>query len=135
MPSPYSSCIDLTNFDSEYFRVFQQLNKTYQQSVCQEMCKQNYINKKCNCFSVELLSIVSDNNTVFCGSDSDSADDFECMQEAMFDIRFNELCGDKECPLECMSVDYELVFSQDTFPNQFYYELLKSNRGVSGIGR
>ncbi len=52
-PKPYSECIDLNSidsFDSYFYRVMFDSNKTYRQTGCLNLCYQQLVIQTCNCY-------------------------------------------------------------------------------------
>jgi hypothetical protein len=108
---PYSDCTDIANFRSELADVFLAQNKTYQQKVCFQMCKQRHVIQKCGCSHMQLPRL------------SDSAQpclsfqQFACGYNASFELKpkSDDTCKGL-CPLECKTIDFELSTSHDAFP-------------------
>ena len=123
---PYSSCIDLTSYDSYYYKLLTKNNLTYQQTDCFDLCLQHEIIKKCDCYDLnyaELRKVKScvDKEEIKCA--------FKVYNE-FFDRGINEDCL-KMCPLECERVSYQLTLSSSNFPSFSSYLIYKNITNLS----
>ena len=77
------------------------LNKTYRQYDCLNMCLQRDIEKRCGCYWARYMSIDKDKMPQCMNST-----DWECVKRAQ--TEFNEKVCIEECPLEYNSITYDL---------------------------
>jgi hypothetical protein len=120
-PDPYSSCINLANFDSALYRSFKESSKIYRQRDCIDLCIQQRIIKNCSCYDLNYRRL-------FNSSPCRTRATISCAETQYFEFVSNEIsheCLD-QCPLECDSVSYELTLSSSDFPSRFVYERYKS---------
>jgi len=105
-PYPYSSCIDMSTFDSMYFRKTIESYKKYGQAYCFRLCIQKLIIDNCKCYHPKYTRL--DNFTGSC----QNLTDLECIdkyENSFVGEKINEC--QRECPLECEKVTYELQLS------------------------
>ena len=126
MPSPYSSCVDMTNFDSVMYREFIALGKTYQQSMCYQMFLQYLVIQNCNCSSPFLPQLSK--YTRMC-----SVEAYDCsFRPSRFLNDQTRALLNAWCPLECVRVSYDFVTYSDVFPSQQHASVLRSNSFIAG---
>ena len=120
-PDPYSSCVDLANFDSVLYRYFDANNKTYRQQDCIELCIQKNIIENCNCYSLNYPRL-------FNASACLTIDKMKCSINQYNTFAAKDISQDcmDQCPLECESVSYDLTLSSSDYPSQFMYDQYKS---------
>jgi hypothetical protein len=99
LPKPYSKCLAVDNIDSPIFAEFNRINKSYQQTVCYEFCKQKKIIDTCGCASIEVPNL---NDFALCNTVNQT----KCSLEVLFDEAVLESC-EAFCPLECVTANYE----------------------------
>jgi len=129
IPKPYSSCeVDessIDSFDSEYVNVFRNLDLTYKQADCLDLCYQILSEKHCNCTDFVLDFRY---NSKLCKEDHQ----LRCI------IHFNNEIFNKEnfilsnciphCPLECKSIQLTTTVSLTKYPSDNYFDILKNNQ-------
>jgi hypothetical protein len=116
-PRPYSNCIDLTLFSSDFYNIIKNSGEVYRQSDCIKLCKQQQIIAKCGCYSLEFQNL--DNFTNPCSN----LTQYSCIgdQKSNFDLSD---CQANSCPLECDSIKYDLAISTLANPDlKEYYTL------------
>ena len=125
LPTPYSNCQN--HFDSNLFNEMNCQNKSYSQKYCIELCKQNYIFQRCNCYSPFLPNIRFKKMCI-------TLNDYKCSYEFFKDISRN-IRSDcyKMCPIECTDVNYDLFIYTEDFPSLGYYEQLKKNEIIQNL--
>lgn len=137
--SPYSDCIrdDSTyslNFDnSVYNYMIKILNVTsYSQILCQKMCYQFELKKRCGCSDASLPVL---NNTKTCQNINST-----CMKDifSMFQLKnMDNLCS-SYCPPECDTIRYTINNYIANYPTNAYAGLLAKqknflNKIASGV--
>lgn len=95
LPKPFNDCYnDLTSvdsYDSELYRAIIRSNQTYRQVVCFRACFQNWIVGKCNCYDLNMPSLV---NIRACSTFEDLA----CVQASYYSFwksTIQNRCGDQ----------------------------------------
>jgi len=130
LPKPYSSCqVDQSNIDSfdlEYVKVFRDLNMTYKQADCIDLCYQFLSNLHCNC--TDFILNLAENSTQVCNNDQG----IRCILNYKYEIftkdnYIQENCIPK-CPLECKRAELSTTISFSQYPSDSYFEVLKSNK-------
>lgn len=137
LPYPYSKCIDQNNFDfltekSELnlVKLTIEFTNKYSQSYCIELCFQEYLIGKCNCFEWEFIGdLFNLNNSIEICSNK-SLTEIYCLNLAkkkFYNGYFNENCKNS-CPIECERVTYKIAsLSTADFPSLFYERILLNN--------
>ena len=120
-PHPYSDCEDLNSFESSYFRILTNNNKTYRQYDCFKLCLQKMINDKCECHYTKFLKVK--NNLAPC----QNLTQLNCIYNQQNNFRDEELteCY-KQCPLECDSTTYDSQLSSLDYPSRMVYMRLRA---------
>ena len=116
--SPYTECIDLTSYRSDLFDfiVNSSLYSTYRQKDCFDLCKQQSIIKNCGCYHTGFCNPSHNLNVRPCLN----LTDYDCYTSRFY--AFDPVdCASKSCPLECESVQYELMLSNHIYPHYSYY--------------
>ena len=92
-----------------------QLNQTYKQEECFNLCIQQTVIDKCKCYDLNYQNLST--NVRPCRT----LDDFDCLEDQwqMFDV---DKCIESSCPLECNSVEYKLSLSTLEFPSVNFYK-------------
>ena len=108
-PYPYSDCQDLSSFkfDRKYFNILNNEGIKYNQQDCLDLCMQQEIIDKCNCYYLEFFKL--DNQTKACLS----MDEVNCAYtnyEKFAEKDTVEVCKN-QCPLECDSLKYDFTIS------------------------
>ena len=111
MPSPYSECIDLTNYKSDLYDYIKS-NRTYRQADCLRMCRQKIYINKCKC---NLLT--GDFNYLNPSLKTCNVMDSDCI-ENLYSNHSREECEKNSCPLECDSIEYDLKVSSLVLPQK-----------------
>jgi hypothetical protein len=114
-PYPYSECIDLTSFKSDLYDYMMQLNQTYRQEECFNLCIQQTVIDKCKCYDLNYQNLSTSLRPCL------TLDDFDCLEDQWqkFDV---DKCIESSCPLECNSVEYKLSLSTLEFPSVNFYK-------------
>ena len=100
-PRPYSECQELdTGFDSTFYGILRNANRTYRQYDCFKLCLQELINQKCECFYEKYLSV---NSSAF---PCLNLTQLNCIYEQQSAFTIDEDCL-TQCPLECDTVSYD----------------------------
>jgi hypothetical protein len=110
LPKPFNDCIeqDTQDYVSNLFQYFKQINKTYLQKDCFDLCVEEIIMKKCNCTVGLGSSLNCFNNTNNC---------FESFRNIKSKLPSTCLA---KCPLECDSIDYKFTTNYaGSLPDQF----------------
>ena len=119
-PQPYSSCQDLKNFDSVFYKKIIEQNLTYSQIECFYLCVQKRNIEKCGCYDVVYLEI---DNSPPCTSSTQ----LKCIKSLYSSIFNGDLFKSPEClalcPLECDSIEFDLFLSSSNYPSKKYYTL------------
>ncbi len=125
-PNPYSDCIDLNSidsFDSNLYRVIYASNKTYRQIDCFDLCFQQLLIKRCDCYMASWDRL---NGTIQCLTESQRY----CTKLAWNFFISNDYVSKtcrQYCPLECNSISYKLTTSFSSFPSKSYADSLKTH--------
>ena len=131
-PYPYSDCIDLNNFNSDYYKFLIGLNRTYRQQDCFDLCLQKKIIDLCDCYD---LSFPMVSNSTPCLS----LEQFNCTRFAYVKFKsskINEECL-ALCPLECESINYDLLISSTASLSKQGYDSIEKliDRFTSGFSQ
>lgn len=122
VPTPYSDCQDLTNYNSILFNFIKNSSFIYRQKDCWDLCYQMNIIHKCGCYDLERIGYYKNKPCYL------SNQDFKCMKEAYKDFAklvYNENCTN-ECPMECKSESYDLKMQYSNFPSRAYSKFIIS---------
>lgn len=121
-PYPYSSCIDMENFNSNFYRKTMDFHQKYSQAYCIRFCIQKLIIDNCQCYHPKYNKL--DDTTQPCQNLTHQ----ECI-----DIHENMFIGEQinkchlECPLECQKVTFELQSSSFDMSRQQFEAYFKKN--------
>ena len=116
-PSPYSDCIDPSEYKSNFYDyITKSLNKTYRQFDCFELCRQKNIIAKCECYYTKYDDMKIDIRPCL------NQSELKCLLHEM-DVFNIEECQLNYCPLECESIKYDLSLSSLVYPDEITYEL------------
>jgi hypothetical protein len=118
VPSPYSDFQDLNafKFDKVYFNILESENLKYNQQDCLDLCMQQEIVDKCNCYYLEFFKLSNQTNACL------SVDEVNCAftnYEKFVEKDTVEL-GQNRCPLECDSLKYDFTISSSGGFLKFY---------------
>ncbi len=116
LPSPYSSCTDLSSFRSVLYDKFVKYGKTYEQRICYEMCKQKKMIDACNCAVIDYPNLDKFRTC-------NVMNEINCTRN----LKPDTSGCDEYCPLECQSVSFDYSTGLEYFPNSANYELFKAN--------
>jgi hypothetical protein len=120
-PDPYSDCIDLDTYDSEYYRfIIENTNKAYKQEDCYNLCLQKNIIENCKCYSLYYPKLYESKPCL-------NITQRDCYIKEYLSFKTKTLddnCA-KLCPLECESVMYDLVKSSSNYPTEYWFEIFK----------
>jgi hypothetical protein len=119
LAQPFSPCVRLASYRSILFDKFIEYNKTYQQAVCFELCKQKQVIDACACAIIDYPNIDS-------VSTCTSQDQFDCV--GSLSITY-EGCN-HWCPQECLTIAYDYTTDSVSFPDALFAEVIKANPAV-----
>lgn len=126
LPKPYSNCSALDTYDSYLFKLFAEKGLKYRQYDCVIQCYQHAIIEKCNCHDVIYTSFF---NSTPCPTES-----WSCLYNYRFFFSTEEFieanCFDV-CPLECETEDYQVSYSMNQYPTDFYENILSNYVHIS----
>jgi hypothetical protein len=118
---PNSDCIDLDNYDSEYYRfIIENTKKAYKQEDCYNLCLQKNIIENCKCYSLYYPKLYESKPCL-------NITQRDCYIKEYLSFKTKTLddnCA-KLCPLECESVMYDLVKSSSNYPTEYWFEIFK----------
>jgi hypothetical protein len=120
-PYPYSDCIDLANLNSDYYKFLIGLNRAYRQQDCFDLCLQKKIIENCRCYDMNYPMISNSTPCKF--------ENLGCTN-LMYTLFKNNTIDDscmKQCPLECESIKYDVLLSNNVVLSKQSYELFKSS--------
>ena len=117
-PFPYSSCKELTAYNSHFYTFI--LNSpqfmAYRQRDCFNLCMQVNILKTCGCFFTGFDMPLAKNITRPCLN----LTDYTCYTKVISE--FDPIaCETESCPLQCEYVEYNKVVSGHLAPHHSYY--------------
>ena len=120
-PSPYSECQDLSLFKSDLYTAIINLNHTYTQSYCYNLCLQKFKIETCGCYFMKYPMITKSRPCT-------NLTDLNC---ALIDAPNNYLGAIREecendCPLECDDIQYEMSLSSLSYPSQQWISIYQS---------
>ena len=126
LPSPYNDCKpnlnSIESSDSDFTKIIINSNQTYSQKECFDLCLQNLIIKKCECYATYYNKL---NGTRPCVE----LDQINCIQNNSEEFQrsdFTRQCL-PACPAECLTVSHSLSTSFSDFPNQKTSDEVKKN--------
>ena len=103
-------------------------NFTYKQIDCVDLCYQEYLIEKCNCYDVIYDRI---NSTTPCVDFTH----LECLTgvyNKFYEKRIFSDCIHTECPLECESFQFTPHTSTAEYPSKHYAKILQANTKIFG---
>jgi len=122
-PTPYSSCIDLTQYSSKYFDfIVKQQQKAYRQSDCFDLCYQERATSMCGCYDLRFANINTNVTIPPCLNWTQ----WECIKSAYYQYDYTE-CASLYCPLECEKMTFDTRLSNLEAPSYIYYLSLDSD--------
>ncbi|RNA36501.1 acid-sensing ion channel 2 isoform X1 [Brachionus plicatilis] len=120
MPQPYSECIQnldsIDSFDSEYYRKVFRSNLLYRQSDCFEAFQLSEIYKNCSCDEMGNNLVYENNNT--CDTFTEQLCAITITQK-LLETNFKQK-NKLFCPLECESIRYKVIKSENNYPSESY---------------
>jgi hypothetical protein len=122
-PTPYSDCIELTTYSSELYDYIIASGRKYRQQDCFELCLQQKILKRCNCFWPDYQNLSTQLKSC------SNLTEFGCLGQQYFNFNLDE-CKTNFCPLECDSIQYDLTLSSLVYPSQSYYETFINTKEI-----
>ncbi len=132
LSSPYSKCVENPNSpDSStsalYKAILNELGeKTYRQKYCFKLCYQLLVMNSCTCFDPKYSKPYKNESIRPCFSNIE----VDCMnkQETDFeDTNLKDTCG-KDCPQDCLQINYITNVNTATYPTDVYLQyLLQTN--------
>ena len=121
-PYPYSECVDLNRYESNFYKIIVNSNKTYKQSNCFKLCMQKLIIDNCGCYYTRYVNLNSKVRACL------NLSQLECIYEQERDFIGDEISECKKvCPLECESVKYDLQVTNLIFPSKQMYNLMNKS--------
>jgi hypothetical protein len=130
LPEPFNKCVKQETNDeniSRMFNYFKKNNKTYAQKDCMNLCILDYAMKKCNC-SVESSSFNFDK----CSNDAAILNCFSKYYDNFLNRTISKppaIC-ERECPLECDSINY-ILNHNSFYATDKFLEIYKDTTGES----
>ena len=118
-PSPYSECVDLTAFKSGIYDYMRTLKYAYTQQDCFDLCFQREVIQTCGCYSTEYATLDTSLNACL------NLTELTCMEDT--NLGFKEAICKAECPLQCLTVEYDHSLSSLVYPNEKAYNVYKSD--------
>ena len=121
---PYSECVDLSGFSSEFYAAIINSNVTYHQQDCFDLCLQKNIITYCGCYDPSYMKLY---NSTACLTYAKSM----CVNDQYTLFRNQSISDDclSQCPLECDTVAYDFTVSSSNFPTTNLYDLVKKTLG------
>jgi hypothetical protein len=126
LAEPYNNCVkqDTSEYISFLFQYyFKQINKTYRQKDCFDLCIVEFMNTKCNCTDELVQNCYNDANTAGCMHDLY----FQFLNKQ---IQMPDKCLTL-CPIECDSINYKIEQNSFQIPNNFSVNQLDLNKYVN----
>ena len=125
LAEPYNNCIkqDISEYISYLFQYFKQINKTYRQKDCFDLCILEFINAKCNCTNELFQTCYNDAITAGCMHDL-------YLQFMNKKIQMPDYCFNL-CPIECDSINYKIEQNSFQIPNNYPIDQLDLNKYVN----
>ena len=104
-PWPYSDCIELDTYKSEFYDLITKTRKkAYRQQDCFELCIQKQIIHECGCYYTKYDDLGTSVEPCL------NQENFSCLEDKIDNFTLTE-CQKQSCPLECDSTSYELSLS------------------------
>jgi hypothetical protein len=125
LPEPYSECKDLNKFKSVLFNEIKKSNHKYRQKDCFDLCLQNIVIEKCNCYDLQFPKMF---NSTPCLSKTEMNCSESLSSEFLY-YDLNKMCS-SQCPLECDSITYDLSTSTANYPTRIYSKLVKKQSKI-----
>ena len=134
LPAPYGNCLQDTSqsstFSSKYFDyIVRNLGYNYSEEYCRSLCLQDRTVQFCGCANL-WIPILANDSSFFCESDTDQNCMFSVFSIYIDD--FNSECN-TACPVECDSIDYNIVSHNYIYPN--YLETLNLHDWSQSTGK
>jgi hypothetical protein len=118
LKKPYSNCdidmeTDTSKIESVYFQIFKQLNLTYRQVDCLDLCYQMALIKHCQCVDIDInfFNLFDVDIQMF---DYCDLKDNRCIENVSENLY--EKCG-TECPMECTKISFTYTTSFCNYPS------------------
>jgi hypothetical protein len=109
---PYSECIDLAKFSSEFYKILIRSNRVYRQEDCFYLCLQKRIIQNCGCYDLNYLKIDGSSPCLDKEEHLCTVNQYNLFKKSNVDDSCSTLC-----PLECDSVEYNLLVSSANYPS------------------
>ena len=127
-PDPYSDCQDLNDFkfNKTLYNAIIESGSSFKQKLCFDLCLQQVIIKKCGCYDLKYLKILSVGSCL-------NLTQLECANTeylSFVESDIDSLCSEY-CPLECDSQYFEYKISTNYFPTGSYTNILSLNPAVA----
>ena len=110
---PYSDCIDLSSYSSDYYNFLLHSNYSYRQLDCLDLCIQQEIMNECKCYDLRYPKL--NNQTKPCLN----LTEYNCAEIEINNF-VSSACIRDSCPLECDSVNYAVQNSVGAYNFQPY---------------
>ena len=125
-PWPYSDCNDFKEFNSFlYDFITLTLKRHYRQKDCFYLCGQKYAIERCKCYNSRMPEIIQAPPCL-------NLTQMECIRREEVNIDQKKLIEcQKECPLECDSVGYDLYASSLEYPSHELYNIYKEETQIT----
>ena len=114
-PLPYTQCQDLTSYSSVLYDFIINSNRNYRQKDCFDLCKQQRILVKCECYYLQFDNPFLSSNLLNQTRPCFTPSDIICVENAFYQVDVVK-CASEYCPLECESILYDTSVSSIIFP-------------------
>ena len=120
-PSPYSECIDLSSFSSDFYNYITNSRQNYRQYDCFKLCIQQMIINNCGCYYTRYSMLAQVSPCI-------NLTQLLCIYEQQNDF-FGEKLDECEihCPLECEYNTYDVELTSIEFPTLQFYNVFKKD--------
>ena len=125
LKNPYSDCeIDsgttVKDVDSDYYSAFINLNKTYRNIDCFDICYQNMLLTNCKCIDpyanyYDLFGNATVSRFCYFGSDEESTPAYKCYLNLTSTGNLDDTCS-ASCPKECSGYSFQATTSFSQYP-------------------
>jgi hypothetical protein len=134
LPTPYSNCeLDNDNpiiKDAKLFNILSELNITYKQSICLELCYQTLMKDNCNCTDPQYESFYDDVDICHDG------ESWACLSDIYFNFvngNYSDTFCKQQCPLECIKTRYYFSTSSNKINIDYYSKTIDEYALKNGI--
>ncbi|CAF0936619.1 unnamed protein product [Brachionus calyciflorus] len=138
VPKPYSNCdgdtSDPNAFDTKLFKLINSKNISYNQQLCVDLCFQDMVIKECKCYYIG-FPFLSDKSIKPCKNDSEYECIYSKIENDFNDSSIVNTVCQPQCPLECESMSYKILYSYNDFLNKKNNEDLNDFYNFTGTNR